>query len=116
MERIDTMKRPIIAIAAFALVLSAGCNKQNGTATTAGSTTTTTAATTDSTAAATSGPTLTPEQLGQLGAKIKAHPKDSQKILGDAGLTEASFEAQIRKVSSDVDASKRYAAAYKQSS
>src|SRR5438270_7896554 len=99
------MKRVIITT--LALALAFGCNKQ---ASNAGSAT----PPSDSTVAATA-PSLTPEQLGELGAKIKAHPSDAQKILADAGLTETSFEQQIRKVSSDPAASKRYAAAYKRS-
>jgi len=57
--------------------------------------------------------TLTPEQLGELGASIHKHPTEGTKILSDHGLTEAQFEKAIRQVSSDPAASKRYAAAYK---
>ena len=56
---------------------------------------------------------LTPEQLGEIGAKIKKQPNDAQKILSHSGLTEESFEDAIRKVSEDPQASKRYAEAYK---
>jgi hypothetical protein len=88
-------------IAAVALTLALGCQKQpsNDNAT--------------SSTPVAAAPSLSPEELGELGAKIKAHPSDAQKILADAGLTEAAFEQQIRKVSSDPAASKRYAAAYK---
>jgi hypothetical protein len=66
-------------------------------------------ATTEPTAAAAN---LTPEQLGELGAKIRKQPNDAQRLLTEAGLTEESFEQAIRKVSEDPQASKRYAAAF----
>ena len=59
---------------------------------------------------------LSPEQLGQLGAKIKKQPNDAQRLLTEHGLTEESFEQAIRKVSEDPEAAKRYAAAYRQAS
>jgi ABC-type enterochelin transport system substrate-binding protein len=62
------------------------------------------------TASATS---LTPEQLGEIGASIKKHPSEGTKILSDHGMTQEQFERAIRQVSSDPEASKRYAAAYK---
>jgi hypothetical protein len=65
------------------------------------------------TAVTTSAPTLTPEQLGEIGASIKKHPSDGPKILSDHGMTQDQFERAIRQVSSDPEASKRYAAAYK---
>jgi len=58
-------------------------------------------------------PSLTPEQLGELGASIHKHPSEGTKILSDRGLTQEQFERAIRQVSSDPEASKRYAAAYK---
>src|SRR5690349_7933987 len=57
--------------------------------------------------------THTPEQLGEIGALIKKHPKDATKILSEHGLTEASFEKEIRQVASDPAASRRYRDAYK---
>jgi ABC-type enterochelin transport system substrate-binding protein len=76
---------------------------------------TTTPATSSSTntAVTASGPSLTPEQLGEIGASIKKHPSDGTKILSDHGMTQEQFERAIRQVSSDPAASKRYAAAYK---
>lgn len=59
---------------------------------------------------------LTPEQLGEIGAKIKKQPSEAKKILADHGLTEESFERAIRKVTEDPQASKRYAEAYKRAS
>ena len=64
-------------------------------------------------AAATS---LTPEELGELGAKIRKTPDRANEILRDRGLDEKSFETEIRKVTEDPEASKRYAAAYKRAS
>lgn len=56
---------------------------------------------------------LTPEELGELGAKIEKQPADAEKILSEKGLNEESFEQAIRKVSEDPEASKRYADSYK---
>ena len=56
---------------------------------------------------------LTPEQLGELGAQIRKTPDRAAELLRQHGLTEQSFEAQIRKVTENPDASKRYAAAYR---
>jgi hypothetical protein len=74
----------------------------------------TTPATTSGNAAVTANTTsLTPEQLGELGASIHKHPSEGTKILSDHGMTQEQFERAIRQVSSDPEASKRYAAAYK---
>jgi hypothetical protein len=73
----------------------------------------TSSTTSGNTAVATSTPSLTPEQLGELGASIHKHPSEGMKILSDRGLTQDQFERAIRQVSSDPEASKRYAAAYK---
>ena len=59
---------------------------------------------------------LTPEQLGELGAKIRKTPDRADELLRERGLTEKSFETEIRKVTEDPEASKRYAAAYKRAS
>jgi hypothetical protein len=56
---------------------------------------------------------LTPEELGEIGAKIRKTPDRANEILRDRGLTEKTFETEIRKVTEDPEASKRYAAAYK---
>jgi hypothetical protein len=75
---------------------------------------TTTPATTSANAPVTASATsLTPEQLGEIGASIKKHPSEGTKILSDHGMTQDQFERAIRQVSSDPEASKRYAAAYK---
>ncbi len=60
--------------------------------------------------------TLTPEQLGALGAEIKKQPNNATRILEQHGLTEETFEQAIRKVAEDPQASKRYADAYHKAS
>ena len=55
---------------------------------------------------------MTPEKLGELGAKIKANPNDADRLLSERGLTRESFERAIRKTAEDPAASKRYAAAF----
>ena len=57
---------------------------------------------------------LTPEQLGELGARIKKNPSDAATLLSERGLTEESFEKAIRRVTEDKDASQRYAAAFRE--
>jgi len=59
---------------------------------------------------------LTPEQLGELGAQIRKTPAEASALLAKHGLTEATFEAQIRKITENPDASKRYAEAYRKAS
>lgn len=93
------MRATLIGIAVALLLVTGGC-KEKSTQTVSGD-----QALTQS--------SLTPEQLGEIGAKIKKQPSDAQKILSDNGLTEESFEDAIRKVSEDPQASKRYAEAYK---
>jgi hypothetical protein len=56
--------------------------------------------------------TLTPEQLGELGARIEKAPDQAATLLGEHGLNEKTFEQEIRKVTEDPEASKRYASAY----
>ena len=58
------------------------------------------------------GTELTPEQLGELGAKIEKSPDEATELLSEHGLNEESFEQEIRKITEDPEASKRYAAAY----
>jgi len=98
------MKTISVVIAALSMVVAAACNNN---------------ATSNPQA---SGPAvaaaqrLSPEQLGALGAKIRKHPADAQKILSGEGLTERSFEQAVRKIAESPDDSKRYAAAYKKAS
>lgn len=60
--------------------------------------------------------TLTPEQLGQLGAEIRRDPNRADEILARHQLTRESFERAIRDVTEDPEASRRYAAAYRSAS
>jgi hypothetical protein len=55
---------------------------------------------------------MTPEQLGELGARISKNSAQAKQILGEHGLDEKSFEQKIRKVTEDPAASRRYAAAF----
>ena len=101
------MRAMSIALALCALLIAGACSKDE-----------TTIGTTNSPASPATEPAqqaeLTPEQLGELGAEIKKNPNDAQRLLSEKGLTEATFEQAIRKVSEDPAASQRYAAAYKQ--
>jgi hypothetical protein len=104
------MRHTLLGITLCAALIAGGCSKANQTATT-------TATTSGSTVVATAnGTSMTPEQLGQLGALINKQPANAEKLLADQGLTQETFESAIRKVSSDPAASKRYAAAYKSAS
>jgi hypothetical protein len=106
------MKRSLLGIALCASLIACGGNKTDQTASTTSGTTTAA----NAPAPTANATTLTPEQLGQLGALINKQPGNADKLLTDQGLTQATFEAAIRKVSSDPAASKRYAAAYKSAS
>jgi len=99
------MKKTFI-VAALLLVAAFGC-KQKSTSTTAASSPYSSQQTTAQT------PNVTPEQLGEIGAQIKHHPSDADKILADHGLTQDSFAKAIRQVASDPAASRRYRDAYK---
>jgi hypothetical protein len=104
------MRHALLGITLCAALIASGCNKANQTATT-------TSPISGSTVVATAnGSSMTPEQLGQLGALINKQPANADKLLADQGLTQETFESAIRKVSSDPAASKRYAAAYKSAS
>ena len=98
------MRTMSIALA-FVMLFAAGCSDRNESVPTASSA---------EPAAAQS--SLSPEQLGELGAQIQKNPNDAQRLLSEKGLTEESFEAAIRKLSEDPAGSRRYAAAYKQAS
>ena len=56
---------------------------------------------------------ITPEELGELGAKIQKDPARADQLLAEKGLTQESFEKAIRDVTESTDASKRYAQSYK---
>src|ERR1043165_7351034 len=108
------MRKQFTIIAAFLVVLAAGCRNQQ------------TASNTESQPVSKSAPNLSassaqaaalsPEDLGTLGAQIKKQPNNADKLLADKGLNEQSFAAAIRKVSENPDSAKRYTAAYKKAS
>jgi hypothetical protein len=98
------MKKASIAIAALTLVLTFGCKQKSSSEAYSPA---------QQPVATEQAQNLTPEQLGEIGAQIKKHPSDANKILSDHGLTEATFEKEIRRVASDPEASRRYRDAYK---
>ena len=59
---------------------------------------------------------LSPEQLGTLGAQIKKQPNDADRLLAEHGLNEQSFAAAVRKVSENPADARRYTTAYKSAS
>lgn len=59
---------------------------------------------------------LTPEQLGELGAQIRKEPARADELLAQRNITRAEFEKQIRDVTENAEASKRYAEAYRKAS
>jgi hypothetical protein len=103
------MRKILIPLAIVMLVLAASC-KNNASSTTAASDNNAT------TSAQSSSSSLSPEQLGALGAQIKKQPNDADKLLAEHGLNEQSFAAAVRKVSESPADAKRYAATYKSAS
>jgi hypothetical protein len=97
------------AVTAMTLLLLGACKEKKTTETVTTPTTTSSTSTTVVT-------NMTPEELGQLGAELKKKPAEAKRILSEHGLDEATFEKAIRKVSSNVEESRRYAAAYKKAS
>jgi hypothetical protein len=93
------------------LALAGGCNNQSDNATAGNQPAAATAP-----VAQTAAHELTPEQLGALGAQIRKEPGRAEALLTEHGLTRQTFEAQIRKVTENPDASKRYAEAYRKAS
>lgn len=100
--------RSTLAISLVVLLAFAGCNQKNQ------QTASVESPQTEATAKAAT--PMTPEELGELGAQIRKNPDRTAELLKDHGMTEKSFEVEIRKVTEDPEASKRYAAAYKKSS
>ena len=103
------MKKITVAIAALTLVLAFGCKNQNQSSSTSTPSDNKTVSTQQAT-------TLSPADLGELGAKIKKNPSDAQKLLSEKGLTEEQFEQAVRKVAENPEDSKKYAEAYKKAS
>ena len=110
MERIETMRKITIGIASLALVATLACNKNSTNSTSANSPNNSAPAVAQQTT------NLSPEDLGKLGAEIKKHPKEADKLLSEKGLTEQEFVKAVRKVAESPDESKRYAAAFKKAS
>jgi len=52
---------------------------------------------------------ITPEELGELGARIRQDPARAEELLSERGLTAESYEQAIREVSEDGDSARRYA-------
>ena len=111
------MRKQLTIIAAFLVVLAAGCKNNQQTASNTSlpqaNTSAPNLANAPNTAQAS---TLSPEDLGTLGAQIKKQPNNADRLLADKGLNEQSFAAAIRKVSENPDSAKRYTAAYKKAS
>ena len=100
----NSRKNFVLTLGFTAALLASACNSKT--------TTVTDTRTGESTSTTVASASLTPEELGKLGAEIKRQPADAQRILSERGLTEETFEQAIRKVSEDPAASKRYAAAF----
>jgi hypothetical protein len=96
------MKHTLIALTVL-LALAGGCKQKN---------TASVASEPKAGATTEARQTLTPEQLGELGARIEKAPDHAATLLGEHGLTEKTFEQEIRKITEDPEASKRYASAY----
>ena len=107
------MRKQLSMIAALLIVLAAGCKNQPASSTAANAPNTNAPS---AAAAPSQASSLSPEDLGTLGAQIKKQPNDADKLLAERGLNEQSFAAAIRKVSEDPAQAKRYTAAYKRAS
>jgi hypothetical protein len=95
------MKKLTTSLALLAtLTLASACNEKKEVAATQPQATTQNA-------------TLSPEELGALGAQIHNTPDRANELLAEHGLDEASFEKAIRDVTENAEASKRYAEAYR---
>lgn len=103
------MKRTAIFISTFLALtlLAGGCRKE------ANAPASTTAPVATSSAPST---TLTPEQLGALGAEIRKDPANADALLARQHITREQFEKAIRDVTENVETAKRYAEAYRKAS
>jgi hypothetical protein len=99
------MKTTIFALALASVIVMTSCKQQQPPANGGGEP----AGTIQQTAS------LTPEELGTVGAEISKSPEKADEILAKRGLTRESFERSIRKLSEEPKAAKRYAAAYSKS-
>lgn len=105
------MKNALALSLVVLLAIAGGCSKKD-----VAGVETSTVATTEASTTTNAAEQLTPEELGELGAQIRKSPDKARELLSEHGLDEKSFESQIRKVTEDPDASKRYAEAYKKAS
>lgn len=110
------MRKQLTIIAAFLVVIAAGCKNNQQTATSNTTSQPYAKSTAPNLANTAQASTLSPEDLGTLGAEIKKQPNNADKLLADKGLNEQSFAAAIRKVSENPETAKRYTAAYKRAS
>ncbi|HEX7705825.1 MAG TPA: hypothetical protein VF701_05125 [Thermoanaerobaculia bacterium] len=107
------MKSVLIVIAvSVTLMLGAGCNADRGATESAEVPLNDTGAPVIAATAA----ELTPEQLGEIAARIRKEPSRADEILAEHRLTQEIFEEAIRRVTEDVEASQRYSAAYRKAS
>jgi hypothetical protein len=103
------MKLTAALLALTMTVALGGCRRDsNPSATSAATSTTTTVAAENA--------TLTPEQLGELGAQIRKDPANADALLAKNHLTRESFEQAIRDVTENVETARRYAEAYRKAS
>lgn len=56
---------------------------------------------------------ITPEELGELGARMRQDPARAEEFLAERGLTHETYEQAIREVSEDGDSARRYSDALK---
>lgn len=59
---------------------------------------------------------LSPEELGELGARLEENPDQIEEILAEQGLTLETFEAAIRDLTENPGDARRYAEAYRSAS
>lgn len=59
---------------------------------------------------------LSPEELGELGARLEENPDQIEEILAEQGLTLETFEAAIRDLTENPGEARRYAEAYRSAS
>jgi ABC-type transport system substrate-binding protein len=102
------MRAATIVTLALALTLAGACQQKSESASTA--------SVPSSAPAPSAQPSLSPEQLGELGAQIQKNPDHAAELLTQHGFTPETFEKAIRDTTENPEASRRYAAAYKRAS
>jgi len=96
-----TMRHAIAVTLALVLFAACGQKEQKNVATRSATQTKTVAS------------TMTPEEMGELGAQITHQPERAKELLSQHGMTPEEFEREIRHITENPEASRRYAAAYK---